>query len=495
LEPDDPNERDGLRVVLRALIGGVLIMLSTAAAVTAAVLLEVDDVKKKFFSDAPPVIVDAGVTRAEAGGPRTFLLLGSDERFGDRLLKVMPRSDTMLLIRADPGKKVVTVTSIPRDLHVTLPGLRVPKINSAYENGGPKATVKALKAVFAQAGAEPLVINHVLNLDFRGFRRAVNYVGGVYVDVDRRYFNDNLPPRDSDAPYATIDVQPGYQRLHGQDALDYVRYRHGDDDFLRASRQQDFLRQIKSQSAVRSLLRLQERDRLTAVFGRYVQVDDSFKSTQTLLGLLKLGAYLEGSTVQTVRFAGTPYETETGSYVEASPDQLRSTLDKLMHPASRARVKKSARPRRAETDPEAFLKGLERSPAPVVRTPRRLPYYAPARRAPGARLATDGVRAYKLETLKGRTHRAYRLVFHAGGPGDYYGVQGTTWRDPPILRHPDHVRRIGGRRLLTFSDGGRLRLVGWRTEKGVYWVSNTLTRELSNRQMIGIALSMKRVRR
>ena len=97
----------------------------------------------------------------------------------------------------------------------------------------------------------------MINVNFGGFRRAVNYVGGVYVDVDRRYYNDNTTAAPGEA-YATIDVQPGYQRLKGQDALDYVRYRHGDNDFFRAARQQDFLRQISHQDAVRALLDVEQ---------------------------------------------------------------------------------------------------------------------------------------------------------------------------------------------------------------------------------------------
>ena len=487
MELDPQPQREGVRLIVRALLAGVLIALSTAGAVTAAVLLKVDTIKREFFDDAPEPIPDVRITRAQAGEPRVFLLLGSDERYGDDKLGLKPRSDTMLLVRADPDAKVVTATSIPRDLRTNVPGLapRTGKINEAYENKGAAGVVDALKAVFAAAGAEPLEINHVLNVDFHGFKKAVNYVGGVWVDVDRRYFNDNQPPVDSLTPYATIDVQAGYQRLKGQDALDYVRYRHGDDDFLRAARQQDFLRQVKGQPSVRNLLKVQDMDRLSKVFSRYIQVDRSFRSTKTLIGLLRLGFYLDGATVQTVRFRGLA--DAEGVYVDSSPDQLRQTLDELMHPKPR----KARRSRQRRSEPAAdFFKGLEKVRAPAA--PRMtLPFYAPSRRTPGARLVDDKARKYSIRTLKNRRHDAYRMVFSTGRAGEYYGVQGTSWRTPPILLHPDRVRTVRGRRLLTFSDGGRLRLVGWRTESGAYWVSNTLTRTLSNREMLGIAASLR----
>ena len=486
LAPDDPTQRDGLRVILRALIGGVLIALSTAAAVTAAVLLEIEDSGDKIFRKPSLPIPERDIPPADPGGPRTFLLLGSDERAGDKELEIKPRSDTMLLVRADPDAKVITVTSVPRDLRMPVSGHapRTGKINEAYELKGAAGVVRALRAVFEYAGAEPVKINHVVNVNFAGFRRAVDYLGGVYVDVDRRYFNDVGGP----GGYATIDVAPGYQRLRGQDALDYVRYRHNDDDFIRAARQQDFLRQVKSQPSVRRLLQVGDRDRLAEVFGGYIRVDKSFKSTKTLLGLLKLGAFMDGSVVQTVRFEATA--NEDGSYVDATADQVRGTVERFLHPKRRSGSRPRT-PRRSEKAAD-YLEGLARLARPQV--PRAgIPFYAPSHVAQGSELIET--RRYRIVTLKQRRHRAYRMVFGTGRNGEYFGVQGTSWREPPALVRPDRIRKVRGRRLLTFSDGRKLRLVGWRTEKGAYWVSNTLNRALSNREMLGIAASLRRLTR
>ena len=69
---------------------------------------------------------------------------------------------------------------------------------------------------------------------------------GVWIDVDRRYFNDNagLSPTFG---YAKINLQPGYQLLTGGSALDYVRYRHTDSDLFRVARQQQFVKAMKYQ--------------------------------------------------------------------------------------------------------------------------------------------------------------------------------------------------------------------------------------------------------
>jgi hypothetical protein len=85
---------------------------------------------------------------------------------------------------------------------------------------------------------------------------------------------------------------------------------------------------------------------------------------------------------------------------------------------------------------------------------------------------------------------AYRLVIYAGAPGEYYGVQGTAWRAPPILDNPDRVVKQNGRRLMLFYDGSRLRVVGWKTPKASYWVSNTITHKIPNTKLIAIAASL-----
>ena len=80
-----------------------------------------------------------------------------------------------------------------------------------------------------------------------------------------------------------------------------------------------------------------------------------------------------------------------------------------------------------------------------------------------------------------------------GVVGEYYGIQGTTWRYPPILDDPHTTVVRNGRKLMVYKDGSRVRLVAWRTRKAVYWVSNTLTQSLSSDQMVGIAASLKRL--
>ncbi|MDQ3821757.1 MAG: LCP family protein [Actinomycetota bacterium] len=180
------------------------------------------------------------------GKPAIALVIGFDKRMGkEKDLK--PLSDTIMLLRADPETNSISMLSFPRDLYVEIrcPG-RPPfmnRINQAFGECGPTGTIDTVRKLTG------LPINYLITVNFRGFKQVINSVGGVWVDVDRRYFNDNRGRITGVNTYATIDLQPGYQRLNGSDALDFVRYRHTDTDFHRIARQQLFVKSFKAQIA------------------------------------------------------------------------------------------------------------------------------------------------------------------------------------------------------------------------------------------------------
>jgi LCP family protein required for cell wall assembly len=175
-----------------------------------------------------------------ADRPAVALVLGYDRRRSDG--KNAPsRSDTLMLLRADPETDTISVLSFPRDLNTEIhcPG-RTPytdKINAAYFQCGPEGSLLTIKALTG------LDVNYLITVNFLGFVNLVDKFGGVWLDIDHRYFNDHGGP----GGFAKIDLQPGYQRLHGRDALSYVRFRHTDSDLYRVARQQQFVKSFKSQ--------------------------------------------------------------------------------------------------------------------------------------------------------------------------------------------------------------------------------------------------------
>jgi LCP family protein required for cell wall assembly len=199
-----------------------------------------------------PTSAEGQLTQARLDPPKSAaiaLVLGYDHRAGDGTDS--SRSDTMMLIRADPVTNTISMLSFPRDLVVPLycagknGGAAVPqgsgRINSAYAYcglGGALETVRHLTN---------LPINYLIPINFLGFIGVVNKLGGVWLDVDRRYYNKNVGTAETD--YANINLQPGYQHLTGKQALDFVRFRHTDSDLYRLARQQEFVGAARQQVA------------------------------------------------------------------------------------------------------------------------------------------------------------------------------------------------------------------------------------------------------
>jgi LCP family protein required for cell wall assembly len=171
----------------------------------------------------------------------TALVIGYDHRAGEG--NAPSRSDTMMLIRADPLTKTISLLSFPRDLIVPIwcPGKGgaaaaasgSARINSAYAFCGSSGALETVRHLTG------LQVNYLISVNFAGFIAVANKLGGVWMDIDRRYYNKNVGT--SYTNFANIDLQPGYQRLTGKQALDFVRYRHTDSDLYRLARQQQFV--------------------------------------------------------------------------------------------------------------------------------------------------------------------------------------------------------------------------------------------------------------
>jgi LCP family protein required for cell wall assembly len=471
----------------RLLLGAFLCIFAAAGATAVAAFHEVDKVVDALELGPELKLGEGKLAETDPGKPQTIMILGSDRRPKDNAEGAAgARSDTIMLVRLDADKEATAILSLPRDLRVEIPGHGVQKLNAAYELGGPELTLETVKSVTG------LRVNHVVNVHFAGFWRAVNAIGCVYVDIDRRYFNDS-------AEYAYIDVEPGYQRMCGRKALQYVRFRHEDTDIVRAARQQDFLRQVKQQVVVTDLI--SNRDRLFKIFGRNTSTDKDLRSWSEVLRLTKLALGTADQPIREVRFRGSLGE----SYVDATSEQISTMVDEFLNvedtPGPRGEVtRKVKRGKRKKLrsvgelgleDASGFgedqaLQGIEMGLGTT------LPALYPALRTIGS-IYAGPPRVYKVRGTDGRTYGAYRMVLQTGVVGEYYGLQGTTWRNPPILEGVTEARTIGKRTYELVRDGDRVRLVAWRTPKAVYWISNTLLLTLSDRQMMAIARSVRGV--
>ena len=175
------------------------------------------------------------------GQPATALVIGYDRRASDAQERAVPLRHADARPRR-PGREDDLDALLParppgRD---PLPGPeRVDRQDQRRLLG-----LRRTRARSRPCGSSPGVpINYIITVNFRGFRQLVDRLGGVWMDIDRRYFNDHGGP----TGYAKINLQPGYQRLTGLRALDFVRFRHTDSDLYRNARQQLFVRAFKDQ--------------------------------------------------------------------------------------------------------------------------------------------------------------------------------------------------------------------------------------------------------
>ncbi len=496
----DPTQppRPGRGVLKKGALAGLVIVLLTATTVASAALLEVDQLVNIVRSEGQSIPgVKNALDSVDGGGPQTILIIGSDRRYKDRGTKGGARSDTLMLVRLDPNKEATALMSIPRDLKVDIPGYGSDKINAAFSFGGPKLTLKTVRNLLA------IKINHIVEVNFSGFQRAVNRLGCVYVDVDRRYYHSNVGLAPS-AQYAEINIKPGYQRLCGQQSLDFVRFRYADSDFVRAARQQDFLRQAKSQFSLSSLLG--DRKELVRIFARYTRTD--VRSNDSILQLLKLAFLSSKNPIREVHFPAVALPG--GSYLTISPQNLQTAVDEFenLDASGGARqtgdkskkakkVRRKQKQKSSATLPAGIVadkaEGEKQAIAAAVKTP--MPVYFPAARLASSRYSSGesdypATRAYRIKDRAKTSFAAYRMVLSTGEAGQYYGIQGTTWKAPPLLDDPSETVRMANRSYELFYDGSRLRLVALRTPRGVYWVSNTLSQTLTNKQMRAIARSL-----
>ncbi len=325
-------------------------------------------------------------------------------------------------------------------------------------------------------------INHVIDINFGGFKTLVDYLGCVYVQVDRRYYHSNLGLPTADT-YDEIDIQPGYQRLCGDDALHYVRYRHGDDDLVRSARQQDFLRQIKNQVGAGGLI--DERDGIEKIFGRYSSTD--IRSADDVLKLLELIVQSASHPVRQVVF----HASLGPSYVTATPNQIHQTVTEFLNGGSApGHVGPRNGRKAAPGTPVPLTPATPDDLAQAQQSAPSLPFklYYPVSRVTAEGAPVDGFRSY---TLGG--HPAYVTVVAQGQLGQFYDLEGTTWAHAPILNNPSQTIALGGKTLQRYYEGKHLRVVSWRDGAGFYWLVNTLQDVLTNKQMLAIAAAARPV--
>ncbi len=505
--PDERPPRLGWRMGKRFLLAAVVIVVLSAAATATAGLEKLTT----FAQEALPASSHIGtlpgtITPAYDGQPETFLLIGSDRRAASKDAfdrTDPPHSDTLLLVHLDPNQGQTSVLSIPRDLLVSIHDPKTgqtyypQKINAAYtfgsyDHGSDGAAALAAYTVKKLLGIQ---LNGIVDVTFGGFIDVVDQLGCVYVNVDHRYYNENIGTEATN--FSSINLEPGYQKLCYTNALDYVRYRHTDSDFVRVARQQDFIRDIREQASIS----LGNIDSVLRSVGRAIRTNFT-ASAGELEVLAKLLVFSQQKPLRQVHFQVTNADAVIGGvdYVTASPQDIAATVQDFLYgdqavtlPHSAAVA--SARPghRHQRVSPAAI--GLYPTPSSdmtaAINAGTSVPFrmlYPNLQTGPAVQ---EEVRAYSLRDQQNHVRHAYVAVFQQNALGGYYDVEGTDWTNPPIIANPSREATIGPRHYIFIDDGAHIHLIAWREHGALYWVNNTLLEDLTNAQMLAIAESVQ----
>jgi LCP family protein required for cell wall assembly len=501
-----PRSRGGS--LWRFALAAVLVIGFAAATTAVAGLLQVKNIVDALNLNPP--LASTGVVLPAPGAPQTLLLIGSDHRAQTPYTSAL--TDTMMLVRINASSSTINVLSIPRDLKVQLPGGGIGKLNAAYSTGGgPKALIKILK----QQVFPGLQVNHIIDVNFGGFEKLINAIGCVSADVDHRYYNNTAL-----TGYSSIDIQPGYQKLCGANALAFVRFRHTDSDIVRAARQQDFLRWAKDGYGVGQLLANQ--GQLVRIFGRNSQSDHPLHTTKGILELFDLILSAQKLAVKQISFpsafenCASALSTGCADYVvPKSAGAEHQVYREFMTPTvAKAHTTRTVHHKKAKLSTAGLNADTAdgRSQAAAV-SKLPFPIYYPKLVLSGANYCLsitancdDGSepqteytgsypRAYRVNGA-GHAYAAYRMTVDVNSAlGQYYGIQGINWLHPAILNNPSGFRTVNGRKLMLYYNGSHLSMVAWRTATSSYWVSNSLTATaLTNAQMLEIAASLTRAK-
>jgi len=269
---------------------------------------------KNIFFPANSVTGEPGEKVSLKDQRLNVLLLGIDARQGE----TMARTDTMILASVDTKSKQMILLSIPRDTGVEIPGHGWDKINSAAVYGGPELSMKVVSNLLG------IPVRYYVLTNFSGFKDIVDALGGVTLEVEQNMYHEG--DEEYGGAYG-INLKKGVQRLDGDKALQYVRYREypmGDIDRTRA--QQKFLvalaKEVLQPSTIPKL------PKLIPEISRYVKTNLSVSEMYKLAAAAK---NLENGNILTQTLPGRPVEIGGISYWGVEPAEARQMVAKLFN--------------------------------------------------------------------------------------------------------------------------------------------------------------------
>jgi len=453
-------------------------------------------------TDDPAVTSALGHTPSSIVGTPNgtdILVLGTDKHADNQ--GELVRSDSLMLVHVDPDEDYLSMLSLPRDLRVEVPGHGTQKLNWAYSKGGAALAIETVKELTG------VNITEYLEVDFEAFRQITKELGGVYIDVDCRYFNP-------DPQFELIDLYPGYQLLEGGNALDYVRYRLGTElDFGRMYRQQRFVTALREQ-ALGWDLTFRMPGLISALF-------DNVRTTLDTDDITKLAYWavtsLTGDRIRQVALDNCTNQTIDGVwYVIPAEGALEEAVEEFMTAPEKADAGQTTVSTVVTTTDEAgegggstsstddvtsefitdpydipdsdmWFEVAESAPFPVL-----APGYLPDGYDLVDRYPPEGFSSYDI-VVGDEVEKALKFVYQLTRDGkeldQYMGIMQTTWLDAPAAA-PGREVEYNGITYTVVGTAQSIDHVWWKKDGVLYWVSNTLSYILHSSELIKVAESM-----
>ncbi len=233
---------------------------------------------------SPVIPMTAKPLKGEKEGRINILLMGAagQNNPGRNL------TDTIMMMSIDTKNKKVALLSLPRDLYVNVPDTKIStKINSLYQIGLKQDLgISPIKDTVEKITG--LTINYYLVIDFDGFKKIIDDIGGINVISERDLYDTRYPgPNYS---YETFSLSKGFHTLDGATALKYVRERHSDPegDFGRAKRQQQVIQSVKGKLfSLETFFNVAALNNVLTTLGDNIKTDIALEDIAGLINLSK----------------------------------------------------------------------------------------------------------------------------------------------------------------------------------------------------------------
>ncbi len=326
----EPQRHDNLGLKLAGLVfvalfvcGGLFFGYQIYETVREAVLtLGLPDLGDLPVLGVGPQPARADLPNIAAGERVNVLVLGIDRRPSE---KCPCRTDVMMIASLDPKTNTAGLITIPRDLYVPIPQVGENRINTAnfygdlykYPGGGPALAMKTVEYNFGRR------IHYYVLVDFNGFRKVVDTLGGIDICVPKAIDDPTYP--DENFGYKPIHIPAGCQHMNGEVALEYARSRHTDNDFGRSRRQVQILMAMRDKA-----LRLDLLPKLPALVQSMWGTLETDMSPQVVIALAAAASKVKTENIKTATIDQTmtvEFQTNTGADV-LWPD--RAKIGQLM---------------------------------------------------------------------------------------------------------------------------------------------------------------------